>query len=241
MSSQEQKDLPEQNCGDCACACHNSCSDIPEGEKPNLFDYLASLPDVEEDETPPSLAGEGAEPEAGEGSNAQAEETPENKLETLVEIIRFRAKAAHITPLALLKEEDLTDALEDLANNDAYKDIVCIKGDKDSYYYSNTIMTDSFANIAVRVEEKNDAMTLAHCVRERSAYPALTYSNFFDGYPFNFSPTQMEAIKSVIKTDPAYADIQVITLYCAEFFYSTLHIKPEIANYLADELINERP
>jgi len=239
MSSQEQKDPPEQTDG--ACACSNSRLNIPEGEKPDLFDYLASLPDAEEDGTAPNLAQNEAEPEAGEESNAQTEETPENKLETLVEIIRYRAKAAHITPLAFLKEEGLTDALEELPNDEANKDIVCIKGDKDSYYYSNTIMTDSFANIAVRVEEKNDAMTLAHCVRERSAYPALTYSTFFDGYPFNFSPAQMEAIKGVIKTDPAYADIQVITLFCAEFFYSTLHIKPEIANYLADELINERP
>ena len=212
--------------------------DIPEGEQPDLLDYLASLPDVEED---PSMEEEKAEEPGSTEDDGKTEE--EKRIEVLAALIRSRSGAAQITPLALLCSEDegFVEVLENLSKDEAYKDIVCIKGAEDSYYYSNKIMSDSFANIAVLVNEKNDVRTLAHSVRERSSYPALTYAEFFHGYPFNFSADQMEQIRETIKTDPAYEDIQVFKYQNAEFFYSLRFIKHEIALCYADELVNAKP
>jgi len=231
MALDEKNPIPAGS----AAASSGSHADTPDEEKPDLLDYLAGLPDVEMDTSFPNEEKKDPEP--------QPEEKAENRLETLAALIRSRAKAAQITPLAALRKED-SGVLEDLnalAADEAYKDIVCIKGDNDSYYYSDKTMTTSFANIAALVEEKNDARTLAHSVRERSRYPALTYAHFFMDYPFYFSASRMEQIKQALKADSAYEDIQVFKYANVEFFYSTQSLKPEIASYLADELLNARP
>ena len=232
MSSEKENEYAASD--DSANISPDSRLDIPEGERPDLFEYLASLPDVDD--------ADALLPE--ETPETQPEGNPENKLQALAEFIRSRAKAAQITPLAIFREndEDAVSILENISSDENYKDIVYIKSNKDTYYYSNKIMTDNFANIAVLVEEKDNLRTLAHCVRERSAYPALTYSHFFADYPFYFTADQMTVIKENIKNNPAYEDIQVIVYpEQAEFFYSTQSLKPEIASYLADELLNERP
>ena len=241
MALEEKKDpaAPADN----VSAPPDSRLDIPEGEKPDLLEYLAGLPDVEGEDAAMDSPLSNEENAKQEVSEIQAEEKLEITPELLAELIRSRAKAALITPLSLLQNEkpDVLEMLNTLSADEAYKDIICIKGDKDSYYYSNNIMSNSFANIAVLVEEKDDARTLAHSVRERSAYPALTYARFFMGYPFNFSAERMEQVKAVLKSNNAYEDIQTVSYANVEFFYSTQSIKPEIASYLAEELVNERP
>lgn len=197
--------------------------DIPEGEKPDLFEFLVSLPDVDVELTPIPVE------EAEEYEEAAAEKAEkEKKAENLANRIRACSKVPQIISFSVLLAEDegVAEVFEFLFKDENYKDILYVKGKKDTYYYSHTYMANSFAHIAANVVEEDDARTIAHSVREHSKYPSLSDRNFFREYPFHLSDEQIEQVRMVFQVDPDYEDIKEIEFNNVLFFYSTLHFPP---------------
>ncbi len=168
-------------------------------EKPDIFDYMQSLPDVE-DPFPPS------EPEA-----EQPAEPEKTKAQLLAEFIRERCKSALITPKALIaKDEENIDALlAELKADETCKDILSVQGQKDIYYFSEELMARNYAKIAMLTLEKDDARTVAEMVRFNcKAFPTPTPVYYFARQPFFLDKERMRAIIAQMKTDPAYQDIR---------------------------------
>jgi len=212
---------------------------IPEGEKPDLFEYLVSQPESEV-EFPPFTAEEKEKPApVPEEKVEDASQQPE----ALAEFIRTRAKAAQITPFAMMLSNNKTvaEVLEKLSKDETFRDIVQIKGEKDSYYYSNKNMTEYFANIAVLVEEKNFTRTLAEMVRRHSKDLALTPIRHFLNYPYFYSKPQLDQISKDAKANPEYEDINDLEIDGLVYFYSTQFIPHGVATSLAEEDLNKRP
>ena len=228
---------------------------IPEGESLDLFEYLASLPDVDA-ELPPLQEQESEAPEETGEKETAAEEPPteelgkktqeETDMEALVNLLRERSRAGALTSfLALQKEnEAIGQFFEKLKTEEKYKeeykDIVYIQGSKDKYYYSNIPMTDQFANIAALVEEKDLPRTVAHVVRTRSEYPASTKINHFMGYPYHYSAEEIKQVRETFKTNPEYEDIGEFMLRNkAEYFFSTKYLTPQLAFALEEDAQSE--
>lgn len=233
-----QKEQPDEERHDTIVTSTYPRLDIPEGEKPELLDYLVSLPDVDVDLPPIPEAKNKPEPQMEE----KTEE--ENKAEALASFIRNRTKAAQVCPFAMLysENEDVGEVLENFSGDEAFNDIVYIKGDKDTYYYSNKTMTEYYANIAILVEEKNDSRTVAHSVREHSKYPAPTPVQFFMKTPFFLSSSQLDQVRNIFKIDPNYEDIKEFKLDNGmEYFYSTLSLTHYAAFSLAEDAMNATP
>ena len=170
-------------------------------EKPDIFDYMQSLPDVE-DPFPPSV------PEP-----AQPPEPEKTKAQLLAEFIRERCKSSLITPKALIaKDEENVDALlEELSQDESCKDIKTVAGRKDTYYYSEEFMANNYAKIAMLTLEKDDAHTVAEMVRFNcKAFPTPTPLYYFARQPFFLDRETMRAVVAQMKTDPTYQDIREV-------------------------------
>ncbi|MBR4711915.1 MAG: hypothetical protein IKP10_07755 [Clostridia bacterium] len=170
--------------------------------KPDIFDYMQSLPDVN-DPFPPSAP----EPEA-------PPEPERTKAQLLAEFIRERCRCALITPLALIAqdEEDVDSLLKEMAEDETCRDILSVQGQKDVYYYSEDLMAHNYAKIAMLTIEKDDARTVAEMVRFNcKAFPTPTPVYYFARQPFFLDREKMKAVIAQMKTDPAYRDIHECT------------------------------
>ncbi len=168
-------------------------------EKPDIFDYMQSLPDVN-DPYPPSAP----EPE-------QPPEPEKTKAQLLAAFIRERCKSALVTPKALIaKDEENIDALlAELKADETCKDILSVQGQKDVYFFSEELMAHNYAKIAVLTLEKDDARTVAEMVRFNcKAFPTPTPIYYFARQPFYLDKDRMRAIIAQMKSDPAYQDIR---------------------------------
>ena len=174
-------------------------AEAPAPEKQDMFDYMQSLPDVE-DPFPPFAPEEEAAPE------------PEKtKAQLLADFIRERCGACLITPRALIAkdEEDVDALLGEMAADESCKDILQVKGQKDVYFYSEELMAHNYAKIAMLTLEKDDARTVAEMVRFNcKAFPTPTPIYYFARQPFFLSKEQMALIVAQMKDDPAYQDIR---------------------------------
>lgn len=197
--------------------------DIAGDEKPDLFEYIEGLPDVDMELAP---------------LEDVKEDKVEGEAEVLVEFIRKRAKASHITSFGVLlsENEGAAAVLEKVLCDENFDDIVEIKGTKESYYYSNQVMTDSFAKIAVLVHEKDYPSTVAHVVRDRSKYPSPTPVKHFVYYPYFYSAELLSQIRETLKDDPNYQDIKEFKLDNGmEYFYSNISLEHRLAVGLAED------
>lgn len=125
-------------------------------EKPDLLDYLESLPDVE-DPFPPS------EPE----EEAPAEAVEKRPAQVLADFIRKRSAAAALTARKSLMEEaeNMEELIAAMAQDEDCKDIRHVDGQKDVYYYSEENMANNYAMIAALIEDKDVCRTIAEMVR----------------------------------------------------------------------------
>lgn len=169
------------------------------GKKPDIFDYMQSLPDVEDPFKP---------------SDPEPDLPPEpvkTKAQLLADFIRERSRSALITPKALIAkdEEDIETLLKDLAADEQCKDIRTVEGRKDIYFYSDEAMANNYAKISMLTLEKDDARTVAEMVRFNcKAFPTPTPVYYFARQPFYLNRETMKAIIAQMKTDPEYQDIR---------------------------------
>ncbi len=168
-------------------------------EKPDIFAYMQSLPEVH-DPFPPSPP----EPEA-------PPEPEKTKAQLLADFIRERSGGGLITPMALIArdEEDVEALLKEMAADESCGDIRTVEGRKDTYYYSDEVMANNYAKIAMLTTEKDDARTVAEMVRFNcKAFPTPTPVYYFARSPFNLDREKMKAVIAQMKDDPAYQDIR---------------------------------
>ena len=168
-------------------------------EKPDLLEYMQSLPEVN-DPFPPSPP----EPE-------QPPEPEKTRAQLLADFIRERCRSALITPRKLIEkdEEDVEALLKEMQEDETCSDIKCVKGQQDTYYYSDELMANNYAKIAMLTLEKDDARTVAEMVRFNCrAFPTPTPVYYFARQPFFLDRERMKAILAQMKEDPQYQDIR---------------------------------
>ena len=200
--------------------------DDQEGKTVDLFDYMDSLPDVE-DPFPPS------EPEP------DPEPQPERKPgEVLAEYIRQRSGAAQLTPRKALEAEELQleEMLEEMHSLESCADIRSVQGSKDEYFYSDEIMANNYAMIAMLVLEKNIARTVAHMVRFNcKTYPSPTPLYHFMRSPYGYTKPQLEQALRVLKADKDTQDIKTVEAFNGVLYmYSSDIMSERYAKALAD-------
>ena len=95
-------------------------------EKPDLLEYLSSLPDADDDDFADLV-----EPE--DQNEAENEEMTEAR--KLADYIRLRSAAGNLTKYASLKEEieEVDQLLMEIKNDEVCEDIVYKEGQKDKY------------------------------------------------------------------------------------------------------------
>lgn len=197
-----------------------------EGKTVDLFDYMDSLPEVE-DPFPPS------EPEP------EAPPEPERKPgELLAEYIRERSRAAQLTARKALEAEEpqLDEMLEEVHGLESCADIRSVKGSKDEYFYSDEIMANNYAMIAMLVLEKDLARTVAQMVRFNcKTYPSPTPLYHFMRSPYNYTKPQLEQALRVLKRGEDTQDIKtVVSFNDVLYMYSSDIMSERYAKALAD-------
>lgn len=194
-------------------------------EKPDLFEYLESLPDVEDPFEP---------------SVEEPEEEPEepSELEMLAQYIRARSAAGLLTAKgAMIKESpEIEEVFAQFEENEAYADIRIQQGNKDLYYYSTPTMAVNYARMAMLAEEKDHCRTIAEIVRFNCKVgPACTDAYFFTNHPYNMTKTQIDVTLNMMKKRGEYADIQeTINFKGHRYLYTSDRLTAKYAKALAD-------
>ena len=198
--------------------------EAPKKEGMDLFDYLESLPDVEDPFAPME------EDEMGE-----PEKTP---AQTLAEYIRTRSGAAQLTAKKDLEkeEENLDELLRQLREDETCKDIRSVMGRKDEYFYSDSNMANNYAMIMMLVIEKDVARTVAHMVRFNCVtYPSPTPLYYFMRSPYHMKKEELDAALKQIEADESCRDIQSTTAFNGVLYlYSLESMSAKYAKALAD-------
>lgn len=200
-------------------------------EKVDLFDYMDSLPDVE-DPFPPSEEPMIRDPE-------QEEDDERKPGEMLAEYIRERARAAQLTPRKPLAEEEpqLDGMIEEMNSLESCQDIKSVKGNRDEYFYSDEIMANNYAMIAMLVLEKDLPRTIAHMVRFNcKTYPAPTPLYYFMRSPYNYTKPQLDHALHMIQSAGDMQDIKTITAFNGVLYmYAEGIMSKRYAQALADD------
>jgi len=193
-------------------------------EKQDLLDYLESLDDEEE-------------LDKDIGPTLEEKDEPEiPRYQILAEFIRERSRGAHLTGKGFLEseEEGIEELLQALKEDENCQDIKTIKGEKDIYYYSTEFMTDNYAMIAVLVDEKDFARTIAKMVRWNcKTYPCPTPLYYFKNSPYHYTDEQIAHALNHMKNE--YNDIREITTgNNVRYLYSSKIMSEKYARALAE-------
>jgi len=128
-----------------------------------------------------------------------------------------------------LKEEDKEIFFEKLFSNEEYSDIAELKGKESRYFYSKKEMTEIYAKLIYRIEEKDILNMVADRIRTDSKrYPKTTNSNVFLNEPYNLKKDELAEIYRQLKTTDDYKDIKesiasngVVCVYSEKFLSQT--------------------
>jgi len=130
-----------------------------------------------------------------------------------------------------LKDDDITKVIENITLDPEYADIVKRQGKEHSYLYSNKKMTENYASIVFRVEEKELLKLLVETVRyESKTYPRPTTISLFSESPFNFNNQQVcDFLKQIIEKGE-YSDIlKTKASNGSEYLYSSKYLTNDYA------------
>lgn len=108
-----------------------------------------------------------------------------------------------------LKEEDKEKFFEKLYNADEFSDITVLKGKEDKYFYSSKTMTENFAKILFRLEEKDILNMVAERIRNDSKrFPKTTNPKSFLSEPFRIKKDELDEIFIQFSNNDDYKDIK---------------------------------
>lgn len=197
-----------------------------QGDKPQLVDFLESLPEVE-DNFPP-FPPEEEPPAPVEKTYAQV----------LADFIRDRTQGGVLTGKKQLEteEQDLEALLLALAADETCKDIVAITGNKDIYYYSDEHMTGNYASIIMLVEEKDMPRTIAEMVRFNcKTYPSATPEAYFTKHPYFMTQPQIDRALGTMAQNSDYQDIKRVKASNGiNYLYSSLYFSDKYGKAMAN-------
>lgn len=193
-------------------------------EKKDLLDLLDELDDLEDSEPLEKIL--------------ELEVVEKTKPQLLADFIRERSIGAYLTSRSSLvnEEDNLEEILLSLKEDESYNDITFIKGDKDLYFYSDKLMSDNYAMIAMLVEEKDLAKIIVEMVRwNAKTYPCPTPVYYFENFPYSYKLEAIEMAIHKINKIENYNDIgEFTTKNNIRYIYSTLHMSEKYAKALAE-------
>ena len=136
------------------------------------------------------------------------------------------------------KLSELLSAVDQGQPSEDLKDVVFIKGKKDSYYFDASIMTPEFARVQALIEDKDMLATIAEVARhDSSLYPRPAPFSKFSGYPFRFSVDEIEGAAARMQLSEAYRDIGVVEASNgAKAFYSSQSLSKNYARALFQDI-----
>lgn len=136
----------------------------------------------------------------------------------------------------LIEENQLENLIEALKNTEDYPDIKFIKGTSNYYIYSNDKMTDNYAILAMRIEDKDMVRTIGETVRDESkTYPRPTDSQLFLNRPFYFKEDEFLNSLKKIDVDSNYSDIKTTKASNgALYLYSDRYLDKDSAKALTE-------
>ena len=128
-----------------------------------------------------------------------------------------------------LREEDKEIFFEKLFNNEEYSDIAELKGKENRYFYSTKEMTENYAKLLYRIEEKDILNMVADRIRTDSKrYPKTTKSIVFLDEPYYLKKDELAEIYNQFKNMDEYKDIKeskasngVICVYSDKYLSQT--------------------
>jgi effector-binding domain-containing protein len=135
-----------------------------------------------------------------------------------------------------IKEESINEIMHSLKTSTDYQDIVELKGKQCKYLYSNKEMTQNYANMLFKIEEKDLLQLLIETVRyDSKIYPKATALNSFYDEPFGFSEEIINGIIKQIKENNEYNDIQKTSVSNGKIYlYSTKYLSKDYGESLAE-------
>jgi hypothetical protein len=108
-----------------------------------------------------------------------------------------------------LNEEDKEIFFEKLFSNEEYSDIAELKGKENRYFYSKKEMTENYAKLLYRIEEKDILNMVADRIRTDSKrYPKTTNSNVFLNEPYNLKKDELAELYKQLSNLDDYKDIK---------------------------------
>lgn len=153
------------------------------------------------------------------------EETPEAPrpgVKEVAEHVRTVSRAAELTDPSVfaeepfsLDEEELARVMGDLAQDEAYADIVRTADERTGaeYLHSTTLLSVAYAKHLIRARANDPAYLIVQTVRENSEiYPKPTSLEFFEFDPFGLKFDDVLMHMKAILADEAYADIKPVTV-----------------------------
>ena len=138
---------------------------------------------------------------------------------------------------SVLDEERVQAALEEMEEDDAYRDITPIVASTGAVFlYSSRYIADNYAKILVRAEASDACATIAATVREDSEiYPRPTSIEFFKNPVFNIDAVALEAEVENTLNNPEYQDIKKIMASTGVLYlYSDKHLTEPHARALVE-------
>ena len=138
---------------------------------------------------------------------------------------------------SVLDEERVQAALDEMEEDDAYRDITPIVASTGAVFlYSSRYIADNYAKILVRAEASDACATIAATVREDSEiYPRPTSIEFFKNPVFNIDAVALEAEVENTLNNPEYQDIKKIMASTGVLYlYSDKHLTEPHARALVE-------
>lgn len=122
-------------------------------------------------------------------------------------------------------EEELKVILEKFESDETYDEITELRGKELRYFYSKKEMTESFAELKFRIEEKDLLKMIAQTVRNNAKrFPKTTSISVFLKTPYNLKKEEMSDILNQFKNNEEYSDIKesrasngVLCLYSEDY------------------------
>lgn len=135
-----------------------------------------------------------------------------------------------------LEEEVFQEKLTELFEKDEYVDINRVRDEEDVIYYSDKHISNTYADLLIRINKGDLFELVAHTVRtESKIYPRPTTTEVFFGPPYNFTKKQLPGLLETMYADEKYQDIkEVRASNDALYLYSTLHMSAGYAQSLAE-------
>jgi len=135
-----------------------------------------------------------------------------------------------------LEEAELDEVMQTLKTSEKYEDLKELDGKKNKYLYSGLEMTDNYAKMLFKIEEKDLLSLVADTVRyDSKKYPRTTNTKEFFSHPFGFTRDEINNILKQLNSREEYKDIKESRASNgAIHIYSDLYLTQDYANALTE-------